>query len=66
VYIEAMTMEISAKGAKKLASATEAPRDCDDKPLFPSKRRYGTRKTAVLSMSGLRCGCELWRGSNRA
>jgi hypothetical protein len=50
----------------KLASATEVPHNRDDKPLFPSKGRHRTRKTAELSISGLRCGCDLWRGSNRA
>ena len=45
-----MTMEESAKGVKKLASTTEVPRTCDDKPLFPSKGPYPTRKTVALSV----------------
>ena len=35
-----MTMEKSAKGVKNLANATEVPRNCDAKSLFPSKGRY--------------------------
>jgi hypothetical protein len=59
-----MTMGKSAKGVQKLSGATEVPRDCNDKPLFPSKGRHHTQNNAVLSTTGLGCGCESWRDSD--